>query len=437
MMPNKKSVDGPTQSVRLPHYSLWRSIIAGGTWCLGWAIGLSTSLTPLAAQEVLDRLDDSLFVQSADGTFRLDLSGRLDLEGYSLDGLPPGLIYPTDSFFFNPRFSLFLDAKLGPQLHAFVQSRADRGFDPGLKRSTGDVRLDEYLIRWTPREEGRFNLQAGKFATVVGRWVDRHLSWENPFITAPVPYENVIAVSDKSAPPSIAGMLSRRDVADRKTLWGPLVWGPSYASGLSTFGRIDQFDYAFEVKNASLSSRSSIWDASNHGWSNPTVSGRLGIRPSASWNFGTSLSQGAYMQPIAQSTLPRGTDVGDFLQSTVAVDASFAWRHLQIWSEVFISQFEIPSVGDANTLAYFVEAKYAFSPQFFGALRWNQQYFGDVTNGKGQQEPWDRDLWKFDIAAGWRLTRHLQTKLQYSYSHQDSFLQQGENLVAAQITLKF
>ena len=35
------------------------------------------------------------------------------------------------------------------------------------------------------------NVQAGKFATVVGNWIERYDSWNNPFITAPLPYENM------------------------------------------------------------------------------------------------------------------------------------------------------------------------------------------------------------------------------------------------------
>jgi len=38
---------------------------------------------------------------------------------------------------------------------------------------------------------------------------------------------------------------------------------------------------------------------------------------------------------------------------------------------------------------------------------------------------------------GFRLTRHLQAKVQYSYTHHDSPLQQGEQLVAGQVTVKF
>jgi len=42
-----------------------------------------------------------------------------------------------------------------------------------------------------------------------------------------------------------------------------------------------------------------------------------------------------------------------------------------------------------------------------------------------------------DAALGYRFDRHLQAKLQYAFSRQTGRLQQGQQLVAAQVTLKF
>ncbi len=44
--------------------------------------------------------------------------------------------------------------------------------------------------------------------------------------------------------------------------------------------------------------------------------------------------------------------------------------------------------------------------------------------------------WRIEDALGYRFTNYLQGKFQYSFSHQDS-AQEGEHLVATQITLKF
>ena len=39
--------------------------------------------------------------------------------------------------------------------------------------------------------------------------------------------------------------------------------------------------------------------------------------------------------------------------------------------------------------------------------------------------------------SGYRFTSYLQGKLQYSLNHRDASFQEGEHLVAAQLTLKF
>jgi hypothetical protein len=143
--------------------------------------------------------------------------------------------------------------------------------------------------------DGRFSLQVGKFAAVIGNWMERHLSWDNPFINAPLPYENATALEDQLAPTVESyfdGLLH-----DARIEYIPVIWGPSYASGVSVAGRLGKLEYAAEIKNASLSSRPESWDATRIGFEHPTVSGRLGYRPNPTWNFGFSASDGAYFRP--------------------------------------------------------------------------------------------------------------------------------------------
>src|SRR2546430_16577221 len=206
----------------------------------------------------LDRLDSALTLSAFQDNLRARLSGTLDLEIYHFEQPAPGLINSDIDTLFNPRLTLFLDAQIGSQVYVFVQSRLDRGFDPSDHGA--QVRLDEYALRFTPWKDGRFTLQVGKFATVVGNWVPRHLSWENPFINAPFVYENVTAVSDKSAPASPQDFV-RSFEADAKYEFNPVIWGPSYASGVSFSGRLCRFDSAAEMKNSSVSSRPVSWNA--------------------------------------------------------------------------------------------------------------------------------------------------------------------------------
>src|SRR5262249_3159849 len=296
---------------------------------------LACSARAIEFDDFFDRLDRALTVTVLDNNLRARLSGRLDLEVYHFEQPTPGLIDSKIDNLFNPRLTLFLDAQYGSQIYFFAQSRLDRGFDPSDHGA--QIRLDEYAIRVTPWEDGRFTLQIGKFATVVGNWVARHLSWDNPFVDAPLVYENVTAVSDKSAPASPLNFVARFDHG--KYEFSPVIWGPSYATGASVSGRVGQFDYAAEIKNAALSSRQESWNIDDHGFDNPAFNGRIGFRPNEAWNFGVSVGDGAYFRPEAQGTLPTGRDIDDYREFLIGQDVSFAVHHLQLWAEFYEARF--------------------------------------------------------------------------------------------------
>lgn len=372
----------------------------------------------------------------AESPVQFSLSGRVDLETYVADGAPPGLLFSDDGVFFNPRLSLFADVHFGSHWYAHVQGRADRGFDPGLTGG-GQGRLDEYCLRWTPMDEPVVNFQIGKFATAFGNWVPRHLAWDNPFVTAPLPYENVVTVGDQGGPPGAAGFLGRRNRVDLKRNWMPAIWGPSYATGASAFGRIERFDYAFEIKNAGLSSRPSSWDLDEVNFGAPTFTGRLGFRPDAAWNLGVSGSVGSFIAGDPLSQLPAGGRREDFNQSTLGLDVSYAHRHFQVWGEVIATRFDVPNVGHADSFAYFLEAKYKLTESLFAALRWNQQFFDGISNGAGGRAAWDSMVSRVDVAVGYRWNRHLQFKLQYSLGHEGKLGANAENLLATQVTWRF
>src|SRR5437764_1780757 len=384
--------------------------------------------------DVLDRLDSSLTLSAFHDNLRARLSGTLDLEIYHFEQPAPGLIDSRIDTLFNPRLTLFLDAQLGSHIYFFAQTRIDRGFDPA--DNGAQIRLDEYALRITPWEDGRFTFQAGKFATVVGNWVPRHLSWDNPFINAPLVYENVTAIQDKYAPYSAADFIYGPYYYG-KYAFNPVIWGPSYASGFSVSGTLSRFDYAVEMKNASLSSRPESWYITEKGFENPTFSSRVGFRPNEAWHFGFSGSEGAYYRREAEPSLPPGRDIDDYREFVLGQDASFAWRHLQICAEFYEARFEVPHVGNADTFAYYIEAKYKFTPQIFGAIRWNQQLFATINDGYGNNVPWSRDLGRIDVAATYRFTPHAQLKVQYDFQHETSGDGEDNHLVAAQFTIRF
>jgi len=386
------------------------------------------------AQQFLDDVQSALDLSTPDGRARVIFSGLADLEGYVFQHPPPGLVF-NQTAFANPRLTLFGDAQFGRQWYAYAQFQANRGFDPGSE--VRNAQFYEYLLRWTPWENGTLNLQAGEFATSFGNWSKRRFSWDNPFVTAPTPYEQVLTISDANAPASPQGFLARRSLPANKKAWVPLIWGPSYTSGASAFGSAGQFDYAVEVKNASLSSRPASWSGFDQGWENPTVTSRLGWRPSAAWNIGLSGSGGAYLMPKAEPTLPPGTSLGDFSQTTLGADVTWSRRRWIVWSELFLARFEVPNVGHAELLGAYSEVKYKITTHVWAATRMNVMLFGDVPNGVGGETQWDNNAWRLDLALGWRFNQHWQMKLQYSFGEEQDPGTEGNSLFAGQITLRF
>jgi hypothetical protein len=411
---------------------------------LGAAALFALAHPALGQEDFLDQVDDQLAFSGMGEQLHVHVSGTVDLEGYYTSLEEPGLFDTESHAFFNPRLSVFVDAVYGPHLYAFAQVRADDGFDPGDPGPT--VRLDEYVLRLEPFDDRGFNLQVGKFATVVGNWTLRHGSWENPFVTAPLPYENLTGIWDTNAARSVTELQYWGGILPHPNSSGqfidqyrniPVIWGPSYASGAAVLGDVGQLDYAFEVKNTSLSSRPETWAPTQTQWQNPTFSGRLGYSPDEAWNFGVSGSAGPYLMPSAVETLPPGRSLDQYLEVVFGQDATFAWHHVQVWAEAYEARFEIPGVGNADTLAYYVEAKYKFTPQFFGALRWNQQVFAAMPVPAGSDGSWSRNVTRVDIGPCYRLTPHAEVKVQYSIEHQGADTSPWSELAAVQLTVRF
>jgi hypothetical protein len=392
---------------------------------------LASAMSAFAAEEFFDRVDQDLTFSLFGDQVRARVSGLLDLEYYHYSQPPPGLIHAGGHDLFSPRLSFFLDGQVGPNVYFFVQSRIDTGFDPSDLGT--QWRADEYAIRITPWSDGRFNLQVGKFSTVIGGWVERHLSWDNPFVNAPLPYETATLVSDVELP--LTGQSFRAVPGFDKYEFLPILWGPVYALGASVAGRIGIFEYAAEVKNAPVASRPEAWY--DYSFDRPAADLRVGLRPNEAWRFGFSAAEGPYLSPNARPLQLSESGLDDYRQFVLGQDISYARGHLQIWAEAFEARFQVPRLGDADVFAYYVEAKYKITPQLFGALRWNQEVFSTEPDPAGQPVARAHDVWRVDAAVGYRFTAHSQLKLQYSVAGGDFVSENTHGMFAAQFTLRF
>lgn len=386
------------------------------------------------AGSLFDDLGAALSFSSEEGDAWAQLSFVNEVTAFVPDDPAPGLLFSDASSFIAPRISMTVDAGLGQSVLVHARARADRGFDPGTE-DDGDLRLDEYFVEAALPGPGRPRLRVGKFATAFGGWVERHLSWDNPLITAPAIYEDMLPITDQAAPADAAAFAARRDVPENKPAWVPMVWGPSYATGASLSAGTPAVTLTFEVKNSALSSRPETWDVVSGGFeTDPTFTGRLGWRPGAAWNVGASASHGPYLQPSAGSTLPQGRKVDGAEQTTLGLDITYELHRLQLWGEVVKASFDVPRVGRVDAVSAFAEGRYKLAPRWWLAGRLNHSRFDEAP---GSDEDWDRDLSRLDMGIGFRQSAHLQVKAEYSVGDQAGTDTNGNQLFALQMVLWF
>ena len=362
---------------------------------------------------------------SPDEFWQLRVEPRIEAVGWFGDSPPPALLeYPdANDSLFAPRLEVLLDASIGPHVFFHATTRWDRGFDPG-SREDGEIRLDDIFLRLRVFDDERLNFQLGKFPTIFGAWVGQEDFFDDPFLLAPLPYSQIIGIHSRNPAvlaPAILEARARGDLSPVSLLpkqnWASVIWGPSAATGAAAFGSLGRFDYAFEIKNAGLSSHEDAWHPDSSDFDHPTFSVRAGFRPDAAWALGVSASRGPYLSIDTEPLMPGGIDPADLTQSTVGIDARWAHHDVIIAGEVIASEFETAAAGDLRTLGWFLQARWKAAPGFWLAGRVGQMVFNEADSSRGQDVEWNDTVWRAELGAGWRLTPNLLLKANYSFTH--------------------
>ncbi len=416
---------------------------------LGLAAGLGLGgASPLHAgwDEVSDYLGSEMTFVSEERDRSLQISGRLDVATYYVPEPAPDLLYtaPDTKLLFSPVLRIFADGRLAEGVQARAQLRADRGFDPADEAV--ELRVEEWLLRFALAPKHRAGLRVGRFATVFGSWARRHLAWDYPFVTAPLAQESLTGLWDLRTVPS-AAILERwarvSPLGTPSTLVFdelnsiPVMWGPVYGTGAAVSAGGARWDFAAELKNVGLSSRPDTWgELGEDVWRTPAYATRLGWRPGAPWDLGVSFERSIYLRPVP-TALAAGYSRSDYTQTSVGHDVAYAWRHFQFWGEIIASRFEVPPLGEADSLSYALEAKYRFTPRWAGFARWSQQFFAPIDLPGGDEVRWGRDAWRIEAGAAMRFAAHAQIKFQAGLLHERPALDSLIPSAAAQLSLRF
>jgi len=348
---------------------------------------------------------------SASGAFQLDLSGRLDVEGYLPQDSPAWLIPSVDPFVAG-RLRLFADIFAGRHVYGLLELRADRGEAPAP--GAVEARLEQAFLRITPSARANLSVQAGKFTLPFGGYTERHHTIDDPLIRPPIAYDYRTVMSPHAIPAATDGFLNwKNTVHVRRPRGAPQVWNVPYPWGAMVTARWGALATRAAALSASPSSAPEEWDLDTDRLRHPTLVGGATVQVLPELRIGLAHARGPWLGPIEEGTLPAGTHATDFLQKIWNAELVFARGRTTMRSELFIDSWEVPNLqDDPGDVSWYLESSWKAAAGLIIAARWSEIRFqhldGDTTAG-----PWDHDVRRLQLGAGYRILHNTGIRVEY------------------------
>jgi adenylate cyclase len=367
--------------------------------------------------------------------FQYQLSGRVELDGYVPQDEPAWLIDRTDPFLAG-RASLFAIATLGERLSAFAEGRADRGHVPGSR--TLEARLQQAFLHYRIGTPAGLAAQAGKFVSPMGMYAMRHRTSADPFIRPPLAHDHRTIVSPTAVPAAIDGFLNWKDEPlPIRRRGAPVVWAVPYPIGAFLESRFLGADLRAGVVNSAPSSGPGEWTRLG-GDAMPSLIANLGYQVRPELRLGVSYGVGGFYEPGMEEALPPGTTRRDFVQELWNGNLAFSRGRVEAHAEVFVNRWEVPNLQETpRDVAYYVEGKIRLVPGTYVATRYNAIRFNEMTRSGGEREPWDHDMDRWQLAAGYRLTRGSELRAEYMVNRNAAPDRPADDLLSLQFWWSF
>ena len=338
-----------------------------------------------------------------------------------------------DSQFDPYRMRLFLDAQVTPQLAVFAQSILHEGAMP--------IVLDGAYARWTPWAERDLHVQAGKIPWPIGTWGPRTYSDRNRLIGSPLMYQYHTSLPWNAVPWSVDELVSEAGHGQTGLFYG----------GEHSYGMVVVDDRWWDFGIAALGSTHGLEFSlgatqSSPGWPEPNADdtpgngylGRIGLAPVPALRVGVSGAYGPWMPTWSEWAVPPGGSLRDYAESMVMLDASLSLDRLDLQGEGYDKSWETLRTGTLRMRGGYLETSVMMPAGWWLAARAEAMRFGEVTPSNGIPRPWDDDVDRLEIGAGYRLSQDVRAKVAWQRNRLRPPGQefQDEDMVALALSIK-
>jgi hypothetical protein len=345
---------------------------------------------------------------------------------------PAWLIEETSPFVAG-RASGIIDVFAGSHLYGFLELRADRGEIPG----SGDIelRIEQAFVRATPFKTNDASLQVGRFTAPFGNWPQRHHSEADPFIRPPLSYDYRTLVSTHLLPGGNDGFLDWKSDPDRfRPAGAPPVWAAPYQLGAMLLGTIGKASWRVAAMNGAPSTEPNVWNEL------PSLDdlnyvAHVAYQFSPALRLGVSYSNGSYLDADSLASLPSGQSRSDFAQRLAGVEAMFARGRVELRGEFVHDTWNVVRVAEpAVDVSWYLESKLKLAAGLFAAARIGAIHFNELPRANGTLTPWDYDVQRLQLGAGYRITEALDVRAELMLNRMDGPIDPGDDLLSVQGT---
>jgi hypothetical protein len=373
----------------------------------------------------------------------LSVHGLLEVTGtVQSDALWANTLDYGDTPFDPFRLRIHVDADAAPGFRVFTQFHADE--------ASGGFRNYGAYASWTPWESRDAQIVAGKAPWFIGTYAPRSTSDKKPLISTPLLYHYQTSLRSDQVPRDNESLLGAAGSGPFGAHYGEegaqsygmaVVNESDWDFGGWIVGSSGPLEYAGGITQGTPSTPHSGTDSN----SGKTVLGRLGWAPMPAFRIGVSSAWGAYLGREVQGQLPEGHDVNDYHQRLIMADVEYTRSRIELRAEAAANRWETPFTGNLDLQGGYVEGKLGFDFGGYLAGRYEVLRFSDLEDASGESWTWDADVMRYELGAGYRVTRGILCKAVYQWSVQDeerveewgSTLPYDGSVVAGQVSIRF
>ncbi len=344
------------------------------------------------------------------------------------------------------QLTLFLDGDITDEMFFTGEIQSDL-YNPNAEQTDFQIRTAAVTV--TNLRKWRTNLQFGRFNTVFGTFPDRRLPLDNPLFDAPLAYSHRVNLDPNGGwvPPETLGNIRNFSIIDKELT----------QTGIKAFSRLrgSKLEYAFALTNNPVSNPRTV--SGNNGLS---ASMRLHWVADHATSFGVSYSQGGYLNSLsnvdpnnATRPLPANTilatnrfNISAYQHRLLGAHWNWERDRYQVYTEFMDSSFDVPNNPQAQSLnsqSFYVESKYHFTKNFFGAFRFDtlsfdSTFYAPLTAGVSTPQKWDNDVNRVEVGMGTFVNDSTLAKVTYQTSDFDLPGNARDfNLLAGSVTVVF